>query len=75
MMRDDPPAAAIRLASALPCRTHERIFYTHKQGSKDVPQVVVGTLRFRSRLACRQHFGIGAQTLNDWLQTGKARFA
>lgn len=74
-MRDDPPIAALRLYSALPVRTHERIFYTHKQGSKAVPQVIVGKLRFRSRLAAREHFRIGSQTLNDWLRTGRARLA
>ena len=74
-MRDDLAAAAVRLSASHTVHTHERIFYGHVQGSKNVPQIIVGTKRFRSRLAARQHYGIGAQTLNDWLTSGKARFA
>ena len=74
-MKSDPPAAAVRLCASLPVRTHERIFYGHVQGSKSVPQIIVGTKRFRSRLAARQFYGIGASTLDDWLSRGKARFA
>lgn len=56
-------------------RTHERAFYSHRQGSKLTPQVIVDNRTYRSRLAVRQHFRIGAETLNDWLRTGRARFA
>lgn len=74
-MRDDLPEAAVRLMSSATVRTHERIFYGHVQGSKQVPQIIVGERRFRSRLAVRQHFHIGASTLDQWLGSGKARFA
>jgi hypothetical protein len=75
MMRDDLPAAAVRLSASHTVHTHERIFYGHVQGSKLTPQVIVGDRRFRSRLAARKFYGIGAETLNDWLTKGKARFA
>lgn len=74
-MKDDICAAALRLMAGATVRTHERIFYAHVQGSKTVPQIKVGDKLFRSRLAARQHYGIGAQTLNDWLTRGKAKFA
>lgn len=74
-MRNDPPEAAVRLSSQLTVRTHERIFYTHQQGSKLTPQIIVGEQVFRSRLAVRAHFHIGSATLNDWIDTGKARIA
>ena len=74
-MKGDLPIAAVRLSASHTVRTHERIFYGHVQGSKAVPQIIVGEKRFRSRLAARQFYGIGASTLDDWLSRGKARFA
>jgi hypothetical protein len=73
-MRPDLEAAQ-RLAARLPSRTHEGIFYHHKQGSKAVPQIIIGRRKFRSRLEARRILGIGSNTLNDWLRTGKAKFA
>ena len=74
-MRDDLPAAAMRLMQSGTVRTHERIFYNSVQGSKLVPQVIVNGQRFASRLAVRKRFRIGSQTLQLWFATGKAKFA
>ena len=74
-MKHDLPAAAVRLSTSLPVHTHERIFYVHQQGSKLTPQIIIAGKTYRSRLEVRQHYHIGAQTMNDWLANGKARFA
>ena len=68
-------AAHLRLISTLPVRTHERIYYSHQQGSKLTPQIIVAGKAYRSRLAVRQHFRIGKTTLDDWLSSGKAKYA
>lgn len=72
-MKHDLPAAAVRLSTSLPVHTHERIFYQHKQGSQTVPQIIIAGKTYRSRLESRRMLHIGAQTLNDWLRTGRAK--
>lgn len=71
-MRNDPPAAALRVASSCPVRTHERAFYDHRQGSKLTPQVTIDGQTFASRLAARRHFKIGSVRMNEWIASGKA---
>ena len=72
-MRPDLEAAQ-RLAATLPVHTHERVIYSHVQGCKIVPPILVGHLKFRSRLEIRRHYRIGAATLEEWLRAGRAKF-
>jgi len=69
----DIPAAALRLSSALPVRTHVRREPLYVQGSHVTRALLIDGLTFRSRLAAKQHFHIGNTKLDSWIAEGKAK--
>ena len=88
-MRDDPPAAALRLSASCTVRTHERkpvqreskqLRYYRKaknpgvgKGGSQGHAVIINGQTFKTMKAAKETFGIGNSTFYSWLDSGKAK--
>ncbi len=74
-MRDDIPAAALRLSCSLPVTTHERTFIRHVQGSKSPPPIVINHRRFESVMDAARTLKKNRSVIRLMLKKGTARYA
>lgn len=71
-MTGDIPAAALRLMSALPVRTHERRTFVGVQGSKNVRPIVIDGRGYASIKEVKRRLRVCSKTVTNWLNSGRA---
>lgn len=74
-MRNDLPAAAVRLMQQLPVRTHERRYITHVQGNTAPPPIVINHVRYLSVMDASRKLGRHRNAIRAMLKTGEAYYA
>ena len=73
-MKGDLHPAAVRLSSALPCRTHERLIIMPKQGSKVTHKLEYDGRVFRTLSDAARECGMSRSSMRRKLADGEARY-
>ena len=74
-MKGDIPAPAFRLLNALPVRTHERSAIVKVVDNRNGKAVIIDGVRYESARQAKKALGVGSQTMENWLDTGRAKRA